>query len=161
MKICRLKKLFGLLLIQKVQKGHHFMILAMKLLQRRYGQKKRFLLTYIKFSLAISSNFCVSAFGAFKYPKSSIRVRRIPVAVQVSPIRIRVEPRDSCSTSIKYHCNANIRSKLTQGSSLLLTVIAVFYWLSFRGKHYGYACSLLSLVFVSILQGSRTKSTTL
>ena len=35
------------------------------------------------------------------YSERSISVSRIPVAVEVSPIRIRVEPRDSCSKSTK------------------------------------------------------------
>ncbi len=61
------------------------------------------------------------------YSESMVRIRRIPVAIQVSPVRIRIEPSDSDSTIIKCHHNYNVYSKLTQGSSLLLTNVIVFY----------------------------------
>src|SRR3989344_407580 len=54
------------------------------------------LMAYIHYScLTRTSIFWLSAFGAYEYPERGIRVRRTPVAVKVSPIRIRVEPRDS------------------------------------------------------------------
>ena len=56
-----------------------------------------------------------------------IRIRRIPVAIQVSPVGIRIEPSDSDSIIIKYHHNYNFLSELTQGLSSLLTNVIVFY----------------------------------
>src|SRR3989344_6903258 len=57
------------------------------------GLREREVYRYYPY-LIRTSNFCVSAFGACKYPERGIRFRRIPVAVQDSPIRIRDEPRD-------------------------------------------------------------------
>lgn len=61
------------------------------------------------------------------YSERLIRIRRIPVAIQVCPVGIRIESSDSDSIIIKCHHNYNLRSEITQDPSLLPTNVIVFY----------------------------------